>query len=656
MSLLIKALKQAERKHAEALAEAAGDTADALAVIDAERERPEPAKRVSDYPPLELAIEDDEASDPRPLATESTPVVARDDGRSLPGTTLSLEIEGRSGPEIADDASRVPVEPESLAVEGVAVGAALDHGSVTNSSVESISIPDPDAQAKPPAASVPSVESRSPVRPDDAAHDERRSRDGAADRAAARPDGLPAPDEAPKPSPDAAAAASASARIWGEGAVSRDRANAAGARRRKIRLGALLALALLLPGAWLAMQAFDAPQRPAMPASPAVGQPIVPLTPGEPLAKAPASDPGIAPAKPASAPDAATPTSATPSAAAPASADGSPPGTAPTARKSPPKSGARSNAKVSPAPASRAASDAAAKPSAAPAPKPTSGQARTAGATSGQAPAPWPVPAPGKHRACAGSSGDGSQRRPPSPAATARPQASPPSPGKASPPSPGKALRIERSSQRRERAILAVGSGYEALRAGDLDVAAGHYRAALEVDGNNPDAWVGLAAIAASKGQGSVAQARYRRALEIDPSNPAAHAGLQALEGRRDPSGDESRLRSMLAANPADASLLNALGNSLADQGRWPEAQQAYFAALGAAPERADYAFNLAVSLERIRQPATALRFYRRAIELAVAGHSAFDPGVARKRVEALSRPPAPRSAADSETRFKSEF
>ncbi|MCP5266304.1 MAG: tetratricopeptide repeat protein [Burkholderiaceae bacterium] len=654
MSLLIKALKQAERKHAEALAEAAGDTADALAVIDAERERPEPAKRVSDYPPLELAIEDDEASDPRPLATESTPVVARDDGRSLPGTTLSLEIEGRSGPEIADDASRVPVEPESLAVEGVAVGAALDHGSVTNSSVESISIPDPDAQAKPPAASVPSVESRSPVRPDDAAHDERRSRDGAADRAAARPDGLPAPDEAPKPSPDAAAAASASARIWGEGAVSRDRANAAGARRRKIRLGALLALALLLPGAWLAMQAFDAPQRPAMPASPAVGQPIVPLTPGEPLAKAPASDPGIAPAKPASAPDAATPTSATstsatPSAAAPASADGSPPGTAPTARKSPPGSGARSNAKVSPAPASRAASDAAAKPSAAPAPKPTSGQARTAGATSRTSAGAVAQSLPRASIARAPVRAvtvrnDG----PPSPAAPARPQASPPS--------PGKALRIERSSQRRERAILAVGSGYEALRAGDLDVAAGHYRAALEVDGNNPDAWVGLAAIAASKGQGSVAQARYRRALEIDPSNPAAHAGLQALEGRRDPSGDESRLRSMLAANPADASLLNALGNSLADQGRWPEAQQAYFAALGAAPERADYAFNLAVSLERIRQPATALRFYRRAIELAVAGHSAFDPGVAHKRVEALSRPPAPRSAADSETRFKSEF
>ena len=59
------------------------------------------------------------------------------------------------------------------------------------------------------------------------------------------------------------------------------------------------------------------------------------------------------------------------------------------------------------------------------------------------------------------------------------------------------------------------------------------------------------------------------------------------------------------------------LGNQLAQQGRWAEAQQEYFKAFAAEPDNADFAYNLAVSLDHLRQPRLALEYYRRALALA---------------------------------------
>ena len=49
------------------------------------------------------------------------------------------------------------------------------------------------------------------------------------------------------------------------------------------------------------------------------------------------------------------------------------------------------------------------------------------------------------------------------------------------------------------------------------------------------------------------------------------------------------------------------LGNQLAQQGRWSEAQQEYFKAFASEPDNADFAYNLAVSLDHLRQPKLAL-------------------------------------------------
>ena len=98
----------------------------------------------------------------------------------------------------------------------------------------------------------------------------------------------------------------------------------------------------------------------------------------------------------------------------------------------------------------------------------------------------------------------------------------------------------------------------------------------------------------------------------------------------------ESRVKSMIADNPGAHVLNFTLGNQLAQQGRWPEAQQEYFKAFSAEPENADFAYNLAVSLDHLRQPKLALEYYRRALSLAQTRGASFDLNAAQARVAQL--------------------
>ena len=85
----------------------------------------------------------------------------------------------------------------------------------------------------------------------------------------------------------------------------------------------------------------------------------------------------------------------------------------------------------------------------------------------------------------------------------------------------------------------------------------------------------------------------------------------------------------------ADTKLV--LGNWYARQQRWGNAQQAYFEALRRAPHNADYAFNLAVSLDRMGQAQAARTYYENALELAASGGATFDATAVRERVVQLA-------------------
>lgn len=179
---------------------------------------------------------------------------------------------------------------------------------------------------------------------------------------------------------------------------------------------------------------------------------------------------------------------------------------------------------------------------------------------------------------------------------------------------------------------------YAAFQKNDLLAAREGYQQVLTREPNNRDALLGLAAIDLRTGNFETAEARYLRLLELDPRDPYAVAGLTALRGQLDPVRTESRLKTLIATQPEAAQLYFALGNEYAQQARWSDAQAAYFKAYSADPENGDYAFNLAVSLDQLRQNKPALEYYLRALALAKSRPVSFNQDQAHARVEELSK------------------
>jgi tetratricopeptide (TPR) repeat protein len=184
-----------------------------------------------------------------------------------------------------------------------------------------------------------------------------------------------------------------------------------------------------------------------------------------------------------------------------------------------------------------------------------------------------------------------------------------------------------------------VQAAYATYLKGDFAAAQRDYQDALREQPTNRDALLGLAAVDVRTGRLEGAEATYLRLLQLDPTDAHAQAGLIALRASRlDPLATESRVKSMLAADPGAHVLQFTLGNQLAQQGRWAEAQQAFFKAFAASPDNADFAYNLAVSLDHLRQAKLALEYYRRAIVLAESRGASFDLAAARQRAAQLER------------------
>ena len=147
------------------------------------------------------------------------------------------------------------------------------------------------------------------------------------------------------------------------------------------------------------------------------------------------------------------------------------------------------------------------------------------------------------------------------------------------------------------------------------------------------DALLGLAAIASTQNRDADAQRLYREVLDLDPRNAAAQGALLDLLGNTDGQATESRLKMLIERSPSPQ-LYQTLGNLYAEQGRWNDAQAAYFEACRGAPDNADYAFNLAVSLDQLHQYPSALAYYEKA--LAGNGAHRYDRAQAEARVQQL--------------------
>lgn len=181
-----------------------------------------------------------------------------------------------------------------------------------------------------------------------------------------------------------------------------------------------------------------------------------------------------------------------------------------------------------------------------------------------------------------------------------------------------------------------ISSAYQLLQDGRLEEARRAYEKLRALEPRNPDVLLGLALIAQRQGRNDEAVQHYLKALEADPKNAFAQASLTGMVARADPQAAETKLKSLIAQQPA-AYLYFGLGNVYAAQGRWNEAQSAYFDAQQLEPDSPDYAFNLAVSLEHISQPRAALDYYQRAQKLMQTKGASFDVGQVKSRIQQLS-------------------
>ena len=180
-----------------------------------------------------------------------------------------------------------------------------------------------------------------------------------------------------------------------------------------------------------------------------------------------------------------------------------------------------------------------------------------------------------------------------------------------------------------------VQQGYQALSTGQLAPARQQYEAVLAQDPANRDALLGLATVALREQQSAQAAALYVRLLELNPDDGVALAGLVGLR-QGDLVQSEARLKAILERTPDSGPVLFALGNVYARQRRWNEAQQQFFRAYSATPDNPDYAFNLAVGLDRLNQPRLASSYYQRALSLAQAAPAGFDRAAAQARLQEL--------------------
>jgi len=221
--------------------------------------------------------------------------------------------------------------------------------------------------------------------------------------------------------------------------------------------------------------------------------------------------------------------------------------------------------------------------------------------------------------------------------ATARPQPVRPPRARTTdlPPPDDSPIRITREPLRVDPAIS---RGYDALGRGEFNLAKVEYERARKNDPRNRDVLHGLAAIALRQGQPEQADAYYRQIVELDPQDSVAVAALLNQRGHVDPSATENRLKSLATAQPELAAPHFSLGNLFARQGRWNDAQQAYFRAYNAEPENPDILFNLAVSLEHLRQNKLAAQYYAQAVASAETRPAAFDRAKVAARIPMLQR------------------
>ena len=191
-------------------------------------------------------------------------------------------------------------------------------------------------------------------------------------------------------------------------------------------------------------------------------------------------------------------------------------------------------------------------------------------------------------------------------------------------------------SEKKDPINTLILEAYNQFQRGDYEQANNLYNQVILREPNNRDALLGLSAIATKQQRYEFARQKYQYLLHLNPKDSIAIAGISSIENAIDTQLNESQLKFMLKGKPDTAHLYFALGSLYSSQNKWPEAQSAYFSAWSAENKNADYAYNLAISLDHLDKKSQALDFYTLSLKLKQASSGNFSTENTSQRIRTL--------------------
>lgn len=180
-------------------------------------------------------------------------------------------------------------------------------------------------------------------------------------------------------------------------------------------------------------------------------------------------------------------------------------------------------------------------------------------------------------------------------------------------------------------------AGYAAYQANNLQLANYNYQRALHINSNNKDAQLGIAAILMRRQDYDRALVWYKKILHHHPNDSIAYAQIIAAKSELNKGAAITNLERAIGMEPRSAPLYFALANKYATTHNWQRAQAAYFKAYSLASDNAEYAFNLAVSLDHLGKKAAALNYYQRAAKLLPLQGATINQDALQLRIHQLS-------------------
>ena len=183
----------------------------------------------------------------------------------------------------------------------------------------------------------------------------------------------------------------------------------------------------------------------------------------------------------------------------------------------------------------------------------------------------------------------------------------------------------------------AINAAFASYQQGDFINSKSHYLTALSIEPTSSDAQFGLANIAMAEQNFSKAIEYYQMRINLQPNDSLALSGMiLAANQFENVNKLKEQLNQILIQNPKASHLYFIQGTLFSRQQNWVDAQNSFFTAWQYSPDKAVYAFNLAVSLEQLDQPKAALTFYKKAFELNDQSKRFIDSNVLSNRIEQL--------------------